>query len=288
LKKLARTSYIKVLKALEIVPEAVGFYDNYDFIAKGKLKSEPFRPPSWPEDASWGFEANLATVDVDFMAKDAKLVLKGDALNSLSLFNNDILKTDRGLINLGITVALKDDNGRIDLDRVEVRLPGDFASARADAHMIQIFKPEDLTIWGTIDSRIGIGAFELAEAGAGFRYDPNMEYWIGSQKTLGLLQLESQMKMVALLLAGKAVFTLPEREELVMDIGGSLDLDFLGYNQRLADILGRGRIHSQYMRGCFNSETAEIKIKIPYYARLPLIAITSDDTITLHGGFSAD
>src|SRR5690606_35266086 len=88
LKKLARTSYIKVLKALEIVPEAVGFYDNYDFIAKGKLKSEPFRPPSWPEDASWGFEANLATVDVDFMAKDAKLVLKGDALNSLSLFNN--------------------------------------------------------------------------------------------------------------------------------------------------------------------------------------------------------
>jgi len=288
LKKLARTSYIKILKALEIVPEAVGFYDNYDFIAKGKLKSEPFRPPSWPEEASWGVEANLATVDVDFIAKEAKLVLKGDALNSLSILNNDILKTDRGLINLGITIALSEDDGRIDLDQVEVRLPGDFASAKADAHVVHLFKPRDLSISGNIESQIGIGPFQLAQAGAGFLYDPNLEYTIGSQKTLGLLQLQSKMKMVALLLAGKAVFTLPEREELVMDIGGSLDLDFLGFNQRLADILGRGRISSQYMRGCFNSETAEVVIKIPYYAKLPLLAITSEDTITIQGGFSAD
>ncbi|MGE3278970.1 MAG: M23 family metallopeptidase [Candidatus Altimarinota bacterium] len=288
LKKLARTSYIKVLKALEIVPEAVGFYDNFDFIAKGKLKSEPFRPPSWPEESSWGVEANLATVDIDFIAKEGKLKLKGDALNSLSILNNDILKADRGLINLGITVALKEDDGRIDLDQVEVRLPGDFASAKADAHVVHLFKPSDLSISGNIESHIGIGPFQLAQAGAGFLYDPNLEYMIGSQKTLGLLQLESQMKMVALLLSGKAVFTLPERQELVMDIGGSLDLDFLGFNQRLTDILGRGRISSQRMGGCFNSETAEVVIKIPYYAKLPMLAITSEDTITIQGGFSAN
>jgi len=288
LKKLTRTSYIKILKALEIVPDAVGFYDNYDFIAKGRLKSEPFRPPSWPENVSWGVEANLATLDVDFIAKKAQLKIKGDALNSLSLLNNDILKTDRGLINLGLTIALNEENGRIDLDQVEVRLPGDFASVGADAHVIQIFNPADLAIWGNIKSHISVGPLELAKAGAGFRYDPNMEYFIGDQKTLGLLELNSQMKMVALLATGRAVFTLPERKEMVMDVGGRLDFDFLGYNKFLGDALGRGRISADSMKACFNSQTGTFEFKIPYYAKLPFLAITTDDTITFRGGVSAD
>ncbi|MDZ4216708.1 MAG: M23 family metallopeptidase, partial [Candidatus Gracilibacteria bacterium] len=56
LKKLARVSYIKILKALEIVPEEIAFFDNFDLVAKGKLKSEPFRPKSWGENQAWILE----------------------------------------------------------------------------------------------------------------------------------------------------------------------------------------------------------------------------------------
>lgn len=276
LKSLTRTTYISFLKALEIVPEAIAFYDNYDFVIRGKLKSEPFRPKNWGENHAWIAEANLATVDLDLAVNQGKLQIKGDVLNSLTIFNNDILKADRGLINLGLTVDMKSDDGRIDLDKVEVRLPGDFASVAADAHFVHIFKPEDLAVYGKIVSAIKVYDFEIAEAGAGFLYDPNLLYKVDDYESLGLLRLDGKLGVFVINTKGKAVFTLPGNQ-LVMDLGGELSLDFLNTHNKLADVLGRARF-GDGIRGCFNSETGRIVMDIPFF----------DDPLDIRGGISVE
>lgn len=276
LKSLTRTTYISFLKALEIVPEAIAFYDNYDFVIKGKLKSEPFRPKNWGENKAWIAEANLATVDLDLAASEGRLQIKGDVLNSLTIFNNDILKADRGLINLGLTVDMKKDNGRIDLDQVEVRLPGDLARVAADAHFVHIFELADLAVYGKIVSAVEVAGFEIADAGAGFLYDPNLLYKVDDYQSLGLLRLDGKLGVFVINTKGKAVFTLPG-DQLVMDLGGELSLDFLNTHNKLADVLGRARFGNG-IKGCFNSETGRIVMDIPFFEK----------PLDIRGGVSID
>ena len=287
-KKLVRTSYIKLFKALEIVPEAIAFYDNFDFVANGKLKSEPFRPGKWGENKKWIAELNLAKVDLDITAKDATLELRGDFINSLSILNNDVFKTDRGIINGALRVDLAQDNGRIHLDQIELHLPGDFAKFAVSLHLIRVFSLFEIAAWGNIIGDVTIKGIKFIHAGAGFFYDPNADYTVDGKKTLGVLRLEIQAALVALAAQGKAVFTSPEFGKLILDFGGALDLDFLGYQKRIGDALGRLRIDDEALKACFNSETGQVTFKIPYYDSIPLLHYFADDTITIKAGASIE
>lgn len=274
---ISHEAYIQILKALKIVPKKLIFYDNFDFVASGKLKSEPFKPEKWRKNTAWIAEANLAELDIDFSAKDARLRLKGNVLNSLSLFNNEIIKTDRGLANVEFNINLKQDHGRLDLDSIEIRLPKDIANIKANAHFSHLFQPENLKAWGDIKSKLEIYGIDLAKTGASFLYDPNLNYSLGNYETQGLLQLEAEMKLISLLANGKVIFTLPENQ-LAADFGGSLNLDFLGYQKRLGDILGRIRLAADLVKACFNSQTGQITFKLPIINR----------EINLQGGISIE
>jgi len=259
----ARKSYINILKSLKIVPEAVAFYDNFDFVGKGKLKSEPFRPSSWSPNKAWIAEANLASINIDLNARQGKLEIKGNILSSLRIFNNDILKADHGLINAGLTIDLKQDGGSLHLDQIELRLPGDLASVAANAHFTHLFNPSKLSTWGNIRGGLKVFNLELAEAGAGYRFDPNAQYSLDDYTTKGLLQLDAKIKLAVLLAEGKAVFTLPN-DQLAIDIGGSLDLNFLGYNKQIAEAIGRARIGNDELSFCFNAQTGKIDMTVPF------------------------
>jgi|GEM_PF-5479477 len=271
----ARATTLQLFKGLEVVPETIAFYDNFDFIGKVKLKSEPFRPSSWGKNSAWP-QVSLASMDMDLSAKDARLVLKGGVLNNISILSTDLIKPGQGLLNAELVVDLKKDGGSIHLDPVELRLPGDFAKVDADVHVIQIFHPKDLAILGRLKSGITVYGIELAKANASLHYDPNAVYQMGDFKTVGLLDIGAQMKVVAVRLDGRAVFTHPENQ-LAMDMGGRVSLDFLGYEKELASALSRSRISRDFVRTCINAETGKVTIHIPLL-----------DEINLQGGVSLD
>lgn len=288
LRQLARYSYIKVLKELEIVPIKVAFYDNFDFEATGKLKSEPFKPANWG-DTPWIAEANIAELDVDFVAKDAKMKIFGKALNELSIFNNTFIKADDGLLNAGLTIDLKTDNGRIDLDPVTVRLPQDIFTVQADAHVYQIFNPSQLGMLGRIKSEIKIKGIELAKAGAAFQLDPNLPYQVGDYQAIGLMRVQGNLLMYGIEMNGTSVFTMPGNQ-LAMDLGGSADLNFMGYKKRLGDVLSRTRI-GENLSTCINSQTGTITVPYPTYFGFEFVDLHGEVSIEAKAkieGFSVD
>lgn len=264
LKKLTKETYIQMLKVLELVPEAVAIYDNFDISAKGRLKSEPFRPKNWPENKNWFAEANIASLDIDLSAKDHKMLIKGQALKELSLFNNDFIKAEDGLLNAGITLDLKTDNGRIDLNPLTIRLPFEIAKIEADAYVRQVFNPAEIGVLGRIKSGIIVKGLELAKAGAAFQLDPNVSYKVGDYETLGLMRIDGNLYMVGLNLKGSSVFTMPGNQ-LAMDLGGTVDLEFMGLKKQLGDALSRSRI-GETITTCINSESGTVTLSLPTWS----------------------
>ncbi|MDF2379310.1 MAG: S-layer homology domain-containing protein [Candidatus Gracilibacteria bacterium] len=278
LKKLARVSYIKVLKELEIVPVKIALYDNFDFEAVGKLKSEPFRPSNWPKNSEWVAEANIAELDIDFVAKEGKLSILGNALNELSLFNNDFIKAENGLLETGLTIELKRDHGRIELNPLTVRLPYDIYKVEADAYASHIFKPSQLGVMGRIKSSITLKGIELAKSGAAFQLDPNITYRVGDYESTGVLRIDGKLFLVGLEFEGGTVFTMPSNE-LAMDLGGQLNLDFLGVNKTLGKVLSRARL-GDTLQVCANADSGKITFSYPGFFKT--------HEITLNGGVSLE
>lgn len=278
LRKLARVSYIKILKELELVPERIAFYDNFDFEASGKLKSEPFRPKNWPKDGEWVAEANIAELDLDFVAKEGALTINGRALNELTIFNNDFIKAENGLLQAGLAINLKKDNGRVDLNPLTVRLPFDIATVEADAYASHLFKPSQLGVMGRLKGNIQIKGVELADAGAAFQLDPNITYRVGDYESLGVLRIDGKLYLVGLEFAGGTVFTMPG-QELAMDLGGKVKLTFLGYEKELGKVLSRARI-SNGIDVCANADSGTITLSYPTFFGM--------EEVKLRGGLSIE
>jgi murein DD-endopeptidase MepM/ murein hydrolase activator NlpD len=260
------TPSLKLFQVLELIPETLTFYENYDFVARGTLKTEPFVLKKFGDGADLALKSNLGSFDIDLNAGDGILKVQGSALDSISLFNNDILKTDKSILQAGLTINMKKDDGSVHLDTVKIHLPGNVAEASAEAHITHLFDPENLSASGTIRSAIEVMGLDLARAGAGFRYDPNAVYSIGDQIASGLLQLEAELKLLMLQASGKGLFTFLNNQ-LVMDMGGAVQLLFLGRDYELADVLSRTRFGVNAINGCYRAHTGSLTFFDPLFGK---------------------
>jgi len=264
-KNNARESIVRILKALEIIPEQISFYDNLDFVAKGRLKSEPFRPKNWSENKEWIAEFGIADFSIDFTAQKGQMIILGSALNKLTLFNNHLINNRDGVVNAKIIIDLLQHGGAFSLENLTVTIPGDLAQANASLHFQNIFSQDDgLHAWGNLNSEITPFGISVAEAGAYIEYDPNSSYTLDDYQSLGILRADGKMIIGPLDLFMKTIFTLPAGN-LTMDYAGSLDFnfDFLNVHQHLGEVIGRNRFYIDKINSCMNSKSGVFKAKVP-------------------------
>lgn len=265
LKRAARKTYLKLFKELQIVPETLAFYDNYDLVGRGVLRSEPFRPTNWGDNMNWIASADLASLDFDLSAHKGEMKVSGSVLNSLSLFNNDIISSEKGILNTELMIGFSEEEyGSLHLDNLSLTLPGGLAHTETNLHVSNLLNSDKLWMSGKILAAIEPFGIKVARGGAFWRFDPNGQYRFGDQVSKGLFQLESQLHLIALMISGKGVIGWGgDSDTTVIDIGGNLEIDFLDYQQPLAEAIGRARFKDKVASFCMNAETGQIDFDLP-------------------------